>query len=272
MVREKAIKYSFARYLALGFVISLVAISGYTFAIGSGPHETQQDCLTCHLNDPAKVADVSKMLFKVDFTFMCSNCHEGIEALSHPVGMTIKQVIPAEFPKDWKGQMTCVTCHFFHGNTNGKYLRTATRGRDFCLLCHDMAFFKRMKDAGETLREAHLESLAKNKLPVGPIDSVSAACLECHDGSVSIDTFSNTSLSGSLVQHSGASSHPIGLNYAEKAQADRSYNPPAALPKEVILPEGKVGCVSCHQPYTENHGKLSVSRDGSRLCFSCHNI
>lgn len=67
---------------------------------------------------------------------------------------------------------------------------------------------------------------------------------------------------GSLQQN-----HSIGVSYQEAARFG-GYQPIAALPDEVLLLEGRVGCVSCHVPYRCKHGRRPQVRNG--LCTSCH--
>jgi predicted CXXCH cytochrome family protein len=54
------------------------------------------------------------------------------------------------------------------------------------------------------------------------------------------------------------------------AQPQSTYRAAALLPREVFLPDGKVGCVSCHAGYSREHGRLVLTLDKSRLCMSCH--
>ena len=44
------------------------------------------------------------------------------------------------------------------------------------------------------------------------------------------------------------------------------------LSKKILLPMGLVSCVSCHEGYSQNHGKLVISNAGSALCFACHDL
>lgn len=232
-------------------------------------HDIIKSCDTCHLNMPEKTGGGRKMLFTSDFSFMCSRCHPGAKALSHPVDMPAGRRLPASFPLDWKGHMTCVTCHLFHDNADISFLRMGERGKDFCLMCHDMEFFRNMRDRGEALSGAHLEARSATPKRFEFVDQVSIACLSCHDGTVSIDVIKSASASG-FVSHGKGASHPIGTDYGKVAQLDMSYYPPAQLPSEIHLPDGKLGCTSCHAPYKEKHGSLVMKNRRSRLCLSCH--
>jgi len=51
-----------------------------------------------------------------------------------------------------------------------------------------------------------------------------------------------------------------------------SFKSKGSLPKEIWLPDGKLSCVSCHQPYKKEHGKLVVTNANSSLCLQCHSL
>jgi len=261
-------KHLYAPMVAV-FAIALSFIAKSDAGPGPG-HRGATACYTCHLNDPDKSSNNGRLLYTDDFSVMCSKCHPGAKALSHPVGMFVLKKLPGVFPLDWKKQMTCVTCHFFHKNEEASFLRVGKGGKEFCLMCHDMEFFRKMRDRGEALVGAHLASRSTRPKHADIVDEVSVACLSCHDGTVSIDVVGDIMPSGGLVSHSRNVSHPIGVQYRERAQFDDSYTPPEMLPPEVHLPNGKLGCTSCHAPYKEKHGSLVMSNVQSKLCLTCH--
>ena len=254
--------------LAAVFMLGGAAVSVTGHAKKKGPNE---DCYKCHLNDPERAGGSGrKLLFAMDLTRMCSGCHPGSRALSHPVDVpVIGGSVPAGFPLNWKGRMTCVTCHVYHGE-GYSFLRVSRTGKGFCLMCHDMEFFRQMDDRGAALSGAHLETRSTGPRRSDLIDEVSLACLDCHDGTVSIDVVSSIRPVSGFVSHGGGVSHPIGSMYEKKAARDSSYSPVSLLPPQILLPEGRLGCVSCHAPYKEKHGSLVIAREGSRLCFACH--
>ena len=51
--------------------------------------------------------------------------------------------MPPEFPLDWKGDMTCSTCHNVHASDPVK-LRVKRQGKALCQSCHDPDFFARL--------------------------------------------------------------------------------------------------------------------------------
>lgn len=76
---------------------------------------------------------------------------------------------------------------------------------------------------------------------------------------------------GLLRHSSGSANHPIGRSYAA-AVPYGGYRPEILLSKSVWLPDGKISCVSCHQGYSSDHGKLVTPKRGSALCYECHDI
>lgn len=68
--------------------------------------------------------------------------------------------------------------------------------------------------------------------------------------------------------------HPIGIRYQDLSRPkDLSpLRPASLLPREVALPDGKVGCVSCHNLYAQKRYLLTVPIKGSELCFTCHDM
>jgi predicted CXXCH cytochrome family protein len=75
-----------------------------------------------------------------------------------------------------------------------------------------------------------------------------------------------------LLRHgSGRVNHPIGVRY-EAYQSYGGFRAASRVAREVLMPGGRVGCVSCHRGYSERHGALVRSNKGSALCFECHDL
>jgi predicted CXXCH cytochrome family protein len=175
--------------------------------------------------------------------------------------------LPADFPLDWKGDMTCSTCHVTHGASPG-LLRGDKRGKSFCLSCHDPAFFNGMKDSGTSVVTSGHMPLSRASLD---IDAHSLHCLGCHtSGSYAGGGVVSLGGNGVLRHSSGAAAHPIGRLYSSVSNKG-DYQPEATLAqKKILLSDGKVSCVSCHEVYKKEHGKLIITMDRSALCFACH--
>ena len=129
------------------------------------------DCSKCHKSESEideklfGVADgildtrnhpVDHESFNLDGTEMCSSCHNPEDG--HKVGLEVDFQIPADLPIDKKNRITCLTCHFTHGNLRSErpqasfslmdrlfdaerlqksfLLRRNNSDGDLCLTCH----------------------------------------------------------------------------------------------------------------------------------------
>ncbi len=258
----------FRGLLACGLIVLIGAI-GWVFAdLGGKPHLSEMRCGKCHLtNAPMVPAQARKLVASQEI--ICGSCHAKALQMSHPSGFVPQGKLPADYPADWKGDLTCSTCHEVHGTRAG-LLRGDKRGQAMCLSCHDRAFFDHMKDTGNSLQQAgHLGAAIApgNRIEIDPI---SLQCMGCHDsqsdaGGVRVDR------SGVMRHISGAANHPIGIPYPVFVRSGE-FHPRNMLPKQILLPDGKLGCVSCHQVYNKQHGRLVMSNEGSALCLQCHNL
>lgn len=125
-------------------------------------NSSASQCLNCHKIKPPMEAGFSgkhvipnMLSFNKNETEMCSDCHEDS---SHIVGITPDYKVPADLPLDKNNQITCITCHYVHGQLasdkpmastsfmdhifnrdrlNKSYiLRRNNAEGDMCLACH----------------------------------------------------------------------------------------------------------------------------------------
>ncbi len=232
-----------------------------------GFHPSEMPCESCHLAGRAVTPDQAYLLIASQEK-LCASCHRNVAQVSHPSGFAPKGKLHADYPLDWKGDMTCSTCHGVHGRTPG-LMRGNRRGKELCLACHEEQFFRRMRDQGSSMvASGHLDL---SRIAAGSqLDPCSRQCMECHCGKGESGA---TRVDLNMIVRHGASSvnHPIGANY-EKASRFGGYRPAAMISKSVLLPGGLVSCVSCHEGYSKNHGKLTMPTSGSKLCFECHDL
>ena len=233
----------------------------------AGAHLSQSACQDCHVaRDPADLAGARKLLATQEV--LCGRCHAAAIKVSHPSGFAPREKMAEAFPVDWKGELTCSTCHAVHGDNQG-LLRGERRGRDLCLACHDAKFFAGMRDKGESLvMSGHLN--AGVELNGGTLDPYSLQCLSCH-GAKGESPAVSINQRNVLRHNSGRANHPIGMRYADAERAG-GYRPAATVSRLLLLPNGRVGCVSCHQGFSKDHGKLTAPRAGSKICYQCHDI
>ncbi|MCB1954746.1 MAG: cytochrome c3 family protein [Rhodocyclaceae bacterium] len=223
-------------------------------------------CADCHVSsgqvDPAR----ANVLLAGQET-LCQDCHPRAAVASHPTGIKPSMAPVAEYPVDWKGELTCSSCHLIHGEHGA--LRGERRRREFCLACHDDGFFERMADGGRSLVvSAHLESSsAEGATPL--LDPYTTQCMDCHgdNGDGAID------VSQQAISRHGASgvNHPVGIDY-DKASGFGGFRARRALDPGIELPGGLVSCISCHRGYSQQHGAIRVARRGGGLCLECHDL
>jgi predicted CXXCH cytochrome family protein len=131
------------------------------------------------------------------------------------------------------------------------------------------------------------------------IDSSSALCLSCHDGTVAISAYGGPSAKNYLTGSPNLGSdlrndHPISINYATALAEgygelrpmtylystwDTSlndglggYRATTKAVSTMLDPDGKVQCISCHGAHSNYKGyQLRMSNRGSALCLACHN-
>lgn len=260
---------NFRVWLVLCLGIALVGVIALAPAgLGTKPHMSEISCGRCHLVDPvASPSQAHKLVASQEV--ICRSCHPNALQMSHPSGIEPNMKLPADYPADWKGDLTCSTCHDVHGTTPG-LLRGNKRGKEMCLSCHDASFFQQMKDNGSSLRQTGHLSLGAAPSSQIEIDTQSLQCMGCHEN-MSDATGVRVGANGIMRHNSGAANHPIGVRYpAFVATAD--LRPKSALPKVILLPDGKISCISCHEVYKKEHGKLVMSNQGSALCLQCHNL
>lgn len=229
-------------------------------------HLSTSECSDCHLGGSDVTPEQAHVLSGAQEK-LCLKCHPKALQVSHPSGFSPKTTVPANYPLDWKGDLTCSTCHEIHGSKPG-LMRGDKRGKDLCFSCHNAQFFEKMRDGGSSMTTGHLQGGIDPNAP--DIDSYSQQCMACHavlTGKMKIQI----DRSG-IVRHTTISAiHPIGKNY-KVAMKFGGYRRLNKLASKVVLPEGKVGCVSCHTGYSKDHGKLITPIAHSALCLECHEI
>jgi predicted CXXCH cytochrome family protein len=219
-------------------------------------------CGGCHAaRDQVKPATAPLLVAPQERT--CGECHEKAVVVGHPVGITPDRPLPSEYPLNWKGQVVCSTCHDLHDGGPAR-LRGDKVGEELCLACHSSDFFDKMADRGLSLRgSAHYAAVPARHLS---IDSFSYRCADCHEARVSLPNQEEW-MRGVPARFGGLLNHPIGAVYNDYAFRG-GYRPAHGIPKEMLLPEGQVSCLTCHKAYSQNHGELLRPVGG--LCDQCH--
>jgi len=120
-------------------------------------------------------------------------------------------------------------------------------------------------------------SAAKDKKPKAGSGTLS--CLRCHDGTVAKETIAGVSKAryvnsrnpGIFGAIHGGTDHPVGVQYP---LVNKGFHPVTSVMAKgtVVLPDGRVECISCHDPHnTSGAPHFLVSTNvRSALCLTCH--
>jgi predicted CXXCH cytochrome family protein len=266
--------------LIVALLVCAVFICIVIYSMQMEPHKFQE-CLSCHLTDSA--GKIIERQMTAPITTLCAHCHEKIlsEGYQHPVDMRPRDIrVPADMPLSPRGELTCSTCHDIHASyftpydTPSHYLRRYEAGKDFCRACHVSAAAGK-RGHSTSLGESHfLSKYIITDSSLG-IDSMSKNCISCHDGSFASSATiyaGRWSHGKDFIQHDQGS-HPIGVLYEAARQREGSktdLKPLAMVDRRIRFFDGKVGCGSCHDPYSIIEKRLVMSDQGSKLCLSCH--
>lgn len=105
------------------------------------------------------------------------------------------------------------------------------------------------------------------------LDTFSFDCLTCHDGINAPGRdirYKNLNQGRAMGMENVLGSHPIGMHYGSHAYANRELRSTAELDVNMVFVDGKVGCLSCHNPLNPKKRHLVMGNERSRLCYSCH--
>jgi predicted CXXCH cytochrome family protein len=268
--------------LTVALLLCVVFICIVIYSMQTDPHKFPE-CLSCHLTDPS--GKIIEHQLTAPVTTLCARCHEKIftEGYLHPVDIRPRNVgIPADMPLSPQGEITCVTCHDIHGSfftpydTPSHYLRRYEGGKDFCRACHTGAMGNRGGHAA-SLGESHFLSKYIMTNASLDIDPMSQNCISCHDGSYASSAPIRAGMwshGRDFIQHDQGS-HPIGVFYESARQRGglkSDLKPIDLVDRRIRFFDGKVGCGSCHDPFSSIEKRLVMSDQGSKLCLACHLI
>ncbi len=140
-----------AKGIAVALGISVAVSLGWAVKVAAltwpaDKHPRGEECALCHLVDPLRQRSKTWMLEPQEAA--CGKCHLAAVKSGHPSGFPPGRTLPAEFPIEWTGNLTCSTCHTVHFKAGdddanaGPHLRVDRVGRDFCLSCHEKSMFE----------------------------------------------------------------------------------------------------------------------------------
>lgn len=236
----------------------------------------------------------------------CLSCHRGLQRGGHPMDVRpVDASPPVGWPLDGLGRMSCLTCHTNCGRKEGREalatrddepaagsgaaLRGELSDGAFCAQCHGRSGVTQAPGEARAARqsppgERHAAYLALAHPMEGgseagsaeTTDAASRRCLWCHDGTVSgaADVALGSNLDVAPQLGGAKRSHPIGVVYPPRPSPYREggYVPAGSLDPRILLPDGRVGCLSCHDLFSSEESLLSMPNRGSALCDACHEI
>lgn len=125
--------------LAFAVVSLPCAVHGY--------HDWRSDstrCLSCHTSLP--LLENQPLSFHGGISAICNPCHiknheSGETEFSHPVEVKASFPLPQDMPLDKDGNMTCISCHFYHlgkESIQAPHIHLLRRplNEKFCFYCH----------------------------------------------------------------------------------------------------------------------------------------
>lgn len=245
----------------------LIAVIAYT--IREKPHAfSEAECGRCHYDEDD---DPRKLIAPV--AVLCGKCHKrGLKTASHPVDMRPASIrIPADMPLT-DGKLTCNTCHNVHAKRftafgeKSYYLRRPVTGRDFCASCHERDPLS--PGHRELMDVAHMARKYKPSGDSDTLDTLSVECIGCHDGLVGRAV--DYAFGPGSWEHNFAGPHSIGVHYNERRMSVGGLRPISQINKSIRFFGGKIGCGTCHDPFSKRQALLVMDNKDSRLCSECH--
>ena len=151
---------------------------------------------------------------------------------------------------------------------------------DMCGVCHTPHHTELPKAAPLWNPDADLSKTFGTSIGDGAMPGQGTLlCLRCHDGTIASevmaglkrDRFRHKQSPSLFSVGHGRSDHPVGVDFP---QFDKGFRPMMSVIASgtVRLPDGKVECVSCHDPHNQASEKfmLVTSNARSALCLTCH--
>ncbi|UCE58681.1 MAG: hypothetical protein JSU63_14710 [Phycisphaerales bacterium] len=216
---------------------------------------------------------------------LADRLHHGPGVANHPVNVRPSSAvrIPPDWPLGSDGTITCFTCHsklpeVGHGVSPNLRARNEDEigNLEFCINCHQHSGERTAAAMHwQAVGVAHVKEDSGSRHDGGLLDSASRSCMGCHDGVSASESANSTAWNrGPGSRGDSRRNHPVGVSYAVRSskQLANHLRPVALLPPEIRLPNGQVSCTSCHDLYGTERGRLAVPIEGSKLCFSCHDL
>jgi len=215
----------------------------------------QEKCEVCHAAKHKKLTSRRNK--------PCEVCHN----------LALNNIRSAHATVDVSGS-DCTFCHYAHGASKPGMLKETIHppfGAKMCQVCHDIDVKGGIKPK-EDMTSICL--MCHDDKKINPGDVVHPAfemldCIECHSPHTTtrdkllLDDLENMS-EFCLSCHDGeAPQHPHGIKPSDKIHLNDE--------KKWLSYEGKVTCISCHNPHkSKNPSLLRESPEDGGFCSNCH--
>ncbi len=184
------------------------------------------------------------------------------------------------------GQSVVNTVHNL--SADGPGVVRATSETEVCIFCHTphgsmpTGPLWNRENIGSTY--VLYNSSTMQAIPGQP-DGSAILCLSCHDGTIAlgnvVSRVNDIDFSGGIttmpvgpknLTTDLSDDHPVSFDYSPAlASSDGQLKDPSAISMPVRLENGKLQCVSCHDPHSNANDKfLQVTNQYSDLCLRCH--
>jgi len=103
------------------------------------------------------------------------------------------------------------------------------------------------------------------------IDRLTIGCLECHNSILLKDKDQSGKTVLEKGFHAFVGKHAIGIDYHEMVLSKPgSFKKPDPKRNNIVFVGGKLGCVSCHNPFSTLPHNLNMLEKDQALCKECH--
>lgn len=189
-----------------------------------------------------------------------------VVALSHIVLMLLMTFVPAGWGAEQKNTVKtkCTFSTYLEDVDNraryesmisrGRYRYTPTNNHENAAISSVLAKYGYGTERGKNL------------------DFFSAGCLVCHDGksaSIVRPTIIN-SPNNLTVMKVISEKHPIGMDYEKYSASNKTLKSLDEMSQHLSLTEGRVSCITCHDPLNSRQNRLRITKTGIDLCSACH--
>ncbi len=155
----------------------------------------------------------------------------------------------------------CAACHEAQARFQNRHLSltpSEVQGRTVgCAGCH-----------GDPAK--HLESGEARDMVRFQAGQGSAACLQCHRSMGQGQWHASAHANAGVSCNDCHKTHAAGRPEAQCASCHAAENAAFRLPSRHPLQEGRMTCVSCHDPHAASEAQLKTKQRANDTCYRCH--